>query len=388
MVHRRGGQRREHPQPRAHSPASSPRPVPAWTRRGQVVLLTALATTAGAPATVHVIVTCANRKTAASPRALRLRDIHRRTDRRDAPAHGSAGSAARLARAAIAARDLYAGEHWTIARGLPGARRQCAGPAVGVLGGLRPDPRGRPDPPYAATFSARHRTRVPGGADGARIGGRPSLAGRAPPGQPRRSVDLVAADPRRLPAGAVRCLPAMPAETTSPPLPRSCQTRTAHASSPPAPGMPGRSPRLHGAGRCPAASTASAAPGRRSTSGSPPTCSQPGSSAAPTPPATWRELLADQPPVPAMSGSSSATTRSPSMIVRRLARVPGTLSQQDCCANSATPATPASSSVSPQLHRQSTEDRDMTGRATAPVLARRALRITQPKPMRRCTCSA
>src|SRR5690348_3639795 len=67
---------------------------------------------------LHVIVTCANRKTLPVPRALRLDNI---------PGRGTAQRVrewtGRLAEASsaplIAAQDLYAGEHWMIARGLP-----------------------------------------------------------------------------------------------------------------------------------------------------------------------------------------------------------------------------------------------------------------------------
>jgi hypothetical protein len=71
------------------------------------------------PRTVHVIVTCTNRKTVPVPPQLRLDSV---------PGRGTAQRArqwaGRLAGPSsvplVAARDLYAGEHWMIARSLPG----------------------------------------------------------------------------------------------------------------------------------------------------------------------------------------------------------------------------------------------------------------------------
>jgi hypothetical protein len=145
------------------------------------------------PHTVNVIVTCTKRKTLPVPAGLRLDNV---------PGQGTAPRAhkwaARLAAATstplVAAQDLYAGEHWMIARGLPG-RAGCMRARLWVCSagyGLIPaDAQIRP---YAATFSGGS-DRVPGGADGARLWWH-ALAGWAgpAPGQPRSIRALVAAN--------------------------------------------------------------------------------------------------------------------------------------------------------------------------------------------------
>ena len=247
--------------------------------------MTATANSAARPGTVHVVVTCANRKTVPVPAGLRLDSVPRRS---------GAGRAREWIRRLTglagvpftAARDLYAGEHWMIARGLPGAAGHGAGPAVGVLGGLRPDPCGRPVRPYAATFSGPE-DRVPGGADGARQWWQALAGWEGPaPGQPRSITSLAAADPSAsfLLALSAAYLGACRDDITD------AATQVADPDA--LHGDLRRSPvsreyrRGHGAGDRPGCNPAWAAPGRRSTSGSPPTCCPPGSAAAPTHPGT------------------------------------------------------------------------------------------------------
>jgi hypothetical protein len=158
------------------------------------MLMTAPASFLTRPRTVHVIVTCTNRKTLPVPPGLRLDNV---------PGRGTAPRArkwaARLEQAStaplIAAQDLYAGEHWMIARGLPsragGMRAQLWVCSAGY--GLIPaDAQIRP---YAATFSGGS-DRVPGGVDGACQWWHALATWAGPaPGQPRSIRSLATTDP-------------------------------------------------------------------------------------------------------------------------------------------------------------------------------------------------
>ena len=114
------------------------------------------------PATVHVIVTCANRKTRPIPAGLQLGNISGR----------SAGERARrwiarLSKGAlaphVAASDLYAGEHWSVARkfpklSLPGetVRLWACSAGYGLI------PADAPVMPYHATLTPGQADSVPG----------------------------------------------------------------------------------------------------------------------------------------------------------------------------------------------------------------------------------
>ena len=144
--------------------------------------------------TVHVLVTCTNRKSMSVPPALHLDNVRGHTpvqrsrewirclvDLTDVPM--------------VAADRLYVGEHWKVSRGLPslatGHRTKLWVCSAGY--GLIPaDARVRP---YAATFSGQA-DRVPGGSDGARDWWHALAAWEGPaPGQPRTIRLLAAADP-------------------------------------------------------------------------------------------------------------------------------------------------------------------------------------------------
>src|SRR6266568_5508906 len=145
--------------------------------------------------TVHVIVTCTNRKSQLVPdrRQLgsvpagdtdeRARDwICRLSDTPDSPP--------------ITARDLYAGEHWTVACGLPdlagGGRIRLWACSAGY--GLIPAD--APLRPYAATFTGGHPDSVPGGADGARAWWYALSSWEGPSsGQSRSIRELAATEP-------------------------------------------------------------------------------------------------------------------------------------------------------------------------------------------------
>ncbi len=107
-------------------------------------------------ADLHLVVTCSNRKTRPVPQELRLQQL-----RRVAPARRSSAWIARLEQVcvdAVAANELYAGEHWHVARGLPRlAARTGRHASLWICsagyGLVRADSLLRP---YAATFSPRH----------------------------------------------------------------------------------------------------------------------------------------------------------------------------------------------------------------------------------------
>jgi len=144
--------------------------------------------------TVHVIVTCTNRKTMPAPPALRLGRASGRT----------ADEAARVwitrishqnGVPALPAADLYAGEHWMIARQLPSlaaagqARLWVCSAGYGLI------PVAARIRPYSVAFSGQQ-DRVPGGADGARRWWHALSRWEGPEtGHPRSIRELAAADP-------------------------------------------------------------------------------------------------------------------------------------------------------------------------------------------------
>ncbi|MFC8044267.1 hypothetical protein [Nocardia sp. NPDC057353] len=113
---------------------------------------------------VHIVVTCANRKRQAAPQHHRFRDLHvERSEKRCAAwlERLSAGSPT------IAATDMYAGEHWQVARQLPEAVGASATLWVSSAGyGLIPA--AARIHPYAATFAGGQPDSVAETWDGAR----------------------------------------------------------------------------------------------------------------------------------------------------------------------------------------------------------------------------
>ena len=144
--------------------------------------------------TLHVVVTCTNRKTRAVPEQLHLGSVPggdsderarqwiRRISADDSPR--------------VAARDLYAGEHWMISRALAG--EETGNPAQlwacsAGYGLIRADALVRP---YAATFTTGHPDSVPSGTDGAAAWWQALSMWEGPtPGQPRSIRALAEADP-------------------------------------------------------------------------------------------------------------------------------------------------------------------------------------------------
>ena len=114
---------------------------------------------------LHIVVTCANRKRVPVPAVL-----HLRRTRGARPTQRAARGIERLAATrteAISASDLYAGEHWDVARSLPAAARGFVNPKLWVAsagwGLIEADARIHP---YSATFSPRHPDSVAASAAG------------------------------------------------------------------------------------------------------------------------------------------------------------------------------------------------------------------------------
>jgi len=110
----------------------------------------------GAPERVHLVVACANRKTQPVPSSLRLRHVVGCSPEGRAAAW--VDQLERSAEPTVAARELYAGEHWQVVRGL-----EPAAAAAGLDASLWVCSAGyglvSADAPlrsYAATFAAGH----------------------------------------------------------------------------------------------------------------------------------------------------------------------------------------------------------------------------------------
>jgi len=145
--------------------------------------------------TVHVVVTCTNRKTATVPAELRLGSLADSTATSEAVGEWTARLSGPGGAAHLAAEDLYAGEHWAVARQLPvaaAAHDTQLWVCSAGYGLIRARALIRP---YAAAFSG-HEDRVPGGADGARRWWQALAHWEGPePGQPRSIRELAAAKP-------------------------------------------------------------------------------------------------------------------------------------------------------------------------------------------------
>lgn len=114
--------------------------------------------------TVHIVVTCTNRKTVAPADALKVRSLDR-----DHPEQRASEWIQRLKRAEgslVAARDLYCGEHWTVVRSLE-SDNEDAGRTVQLWvasAGYGLVPIDAEMHPYAATFCRGHADTVAFGA--------------------------------------------------------------------------------------------------------------------------------------------------------------------------------------------------------------------------------
>jgi len=145
--------------------------------------------------TVHVVVTCTNRKTAAVPAEFHLGSLTDLTATSDAVREWSGRLSGPGGDASLAAKDLYAGEHWAVARQLPASAAAHNTQLWVCSAGYGLIRAGALIRPYAAAFSG-HEDRVPGGADGARRWWRALAQWEGPePGQPRSIRELAAANP-------------------------------------------------------------------------------------------------------------------------------------------------------------------------------------------------
>jgi hypothetical protein len=144
---------------------------------------------------LRIIVTCTERKTAKIPEHLHLRNV---------PGDGPEALASRwverlaaeVTTPAVRASDLYAGEHWTRAKTLPGlvvdtqAQLWTCSAGYGLISAdasLRP---------YAATLSPGHPDSVPGGRTGTEAWWHTLSNWTGPdPSQPRTLRELAKSDP-------------------------------------------------------------------------------------------------------------------------------------------------------------------------------------------------
>jgi hypothetical protein len=117
--------------------------------------------------TLHVIVTCTNRKSRPIPDCCRLRsvteiDIGERVREWIRRLRGIPDSPL------ITARDLYAGEHWQVACSLPGMAGEQRIRLWACSAGYALIPADAQVRPYSATFTSGHLDSVPGGTEGAK----------------------------------------------------------------------------------------------------------------------------------------------------------------------------------------------------------------------------
>jgi len=145
--------------------------------------------------TVHVVVTCTSRKTAAVPAEFRLGSLPDVAATPEAVRKWATRLSGPGDAELLAAEDLYAGEHWVVARQLPNStavhdvRLWVCSAGYGLI-------RARAQiRPYAAAFSG-HEDRTPGGGEGARQWWRALAQWEGPePGQPRSIRELAVVNP-------------------------------------------------------------------------------------------------------------------------------------------------------------------------------------------------
>jgi hypothetical protein len=165
----------------------------------------------GSTRSVHVVVTCTNRKTKPVPPALHLRNVVGGDVAASARAWISRLEGASVP--TVSASELYAGEHWTVARQIPAHPHGGTQVQLWVCSaGYGLIPAETPIRPYAATFTAGHKDSIPGD-DAGRSWWKALGAWKGPaPQSPHSMQTLVEADPRALFVLAL-----------SPPYVRACQ---------------------------------------------------------------------------------------------------------------------------------------------------------------------
>jgi hypothetical protein len=167
-----------------------------WASRGHPAALMAAAPDRSVPQpSIHVIVTCTDRKTLPVPEHRHLATVPA-----DAAGRRARAWIGRLtvdaAAPGVAARDLYAGEHWQVARGMTGlgaagetVRLWACSAGYGLISATALIH------PYAATFTPGHPDSVPPG-DGAALWWQALARWEGPePESPRSIRELVSDDP-------------------------------------------------------------------------------------------------------------------------------------------------------------------------------------------------
>jgi hypothetical protein len=144
---------------------------------------------------LHIIVTCTERKTANVPEHLHLRNVP------DGEPEALASRwlerlAAEVTTPAVLATDLYAGEHWTRAKGLPCLAADTQAQLWACSAGYGLVSAQAPLRPYAATLSPGHLDSVPGGGTGAAAWWNALSNWEGPdPAEPRTFQELAKSDP-------------------------------------------------------------------------------------------------------------------------------------------------------------------------------------------------
>lgn len=144
---------------------------------------------------LHIVVTCTERKTAKVPERLRLRNVP------DGKPWVRASAwverlTAELTTLAVPASDLYAGEHWTKAKGLPGLAEDTQAHLWACSAGYGLISAQARVQPYAATLSPGHHDSVSSGrTDAAAWWEAIASWGGPEPEQPRTLHTLAESDP-------------------------------------------------------------------------------------------------------------------------------------------------------------------------------------------------
>ncbi len=145
---------------------------------------------------LHIVVTCANRKRHPVHSSMHLRRTPGKQPRPRVTRWVHRLTSSRMD--SIPARDLYAGEHWDIARSLPDMATGFARPALWIASaGWGLIPSDAPIQPYSATFTTRHPDSVADDAAGRQQWWDALAAWDGPtPGAPRSLTELVTDHPR------------------------------------------------------------------------------------------------------------------------------------------------------------------------------------------------
>ena len=145
---------------------------------------------------LHIVVTCANRKRHPVHSTMQLRRTPGKQPRPRVTRWVQRLTNSRME--TVPARDLYAGEHWDVARSLPNLATGFARPTLWIASaGWGLIPSDAPIQPYSATFSTRHPDSVAHDAVGTQEWWDALAAWDGPtPGAARSLTELVTEHPR------------------------------------------------------------------------------------------------------------------------------------------------------------------------------------------------